>query len=54
MQRIDEARLESDVVYRTGYLSEFMGFGPDDVAAIHAAAGDLAPLVPVLVRRRVR
>ncbi|MGD9719901.1 MAG: protoglobin family protein [Pirellulales bacterium] len=49
MLRIDEARLESDVVYRTGYLSEFMGFGPDDVAAIHAAAKELGPVVPVLV-----
>jgi hypothetical protein len=49
MQRIDEARLESDVVYRTKYLSEFMGFGPDDVAAIHAAAKELGPVVPVLV-----
>src|SRR5687767_2159748 len=26
-----------------------MGFGPDDVAAIHAAAPKLAPLVPMLV-----
>jgi hypothetical protein len=48
MQRIDEARLERDVVYRTGYLSQFMGFGPDDVAAIHAAA-ELGPAVPALV-----
>jgi hypothetical protein len=49
MKQIDEPRLETDTVYRVGYLSEFMGFGPDDVAAIHAAAGRLAPLVPTLV-----
>jgi hypothetical protein len=46
---IDEARLEDDVVYRVGYLSEFMAFGEDDIAAIHGAAGKLAPLVSVLV-----
>ncbi|HEV3258594.1 MAG TPA: hypothetical protein VG013_17090 [Gemmataceae bacterium] len=39
MKRIDEARLESDLGYRFGYVAEFMGFGPADVAAIHAAAG---------------
>jgi len=49
MKRIDEQRLENDTIYRVGYLSEFMGFGPDDVAAIHGAASHLAPLVPVLV-----
>jgi hypothetical protein len=49
MKHIDEPRLEEDTVYRVGYLSEFMGFGPDDIAAIHGAAAHLAPLVPVLV-----
>ena len=49
MKRIDEPRLESDLGYRFGYVSEFMGFGPDDIAAIHAAAAHLAPLVPSLV-----
>ena len=49
MQRIDEARLESDLSYRFGYLSEFMGFGEEDIAAIHASAELLAPLVPTLV-----
>jgi hypothetical protein len=49
MKHIDETRLEEDIAYRVGYLSEFMGFGPDDIAAIHGAAGHLAPLVPVLV-----
>ncbi len=49
MIRIDEPRLESDLGYRFGYLAEFMGFGDEDVAAIHAAAPAIAPLVPTLV-----
>ena len=49
LKRIDEPRLERDLGYRFGYVAEFMGFGPDDVAAIHAAAPHLAPLVPALV-----
>jgi hypothetical protein len=49
MKRIDESRLESDVAYRFGYLTEFMEFGTDDVAAIHGAAELLAPVVPALV-----
>jgi hypothetical protein len=47
--RIDERRLETDLEYRFSYLCEFMGFGPADVAAVHAAAFRLAPLVPALV-----
>jgi hypothetical protein len=49
MQSIDEGRLESDLGYRFGYVSEFMGFGAGDVAAIHAASVLFAPLVPALV-----
>jgi hypothetical protein len=49
MQQVNESRLESDLGYRFTYLTEFMGFGPDDVAAIHEAAEKLAPLVPHLV-----
>jgi hypothetical protein len=49
MQTINEARLESDLAYRFGYLAEFMDFSPDDIAAIHAAAPALAPQVPALV-----
>lgn len=49
MKQIDEARLESDLAYRFGYLLEFVGLGGDDIEAIHGAAGALAPLVPSLV-----
>lgn len=49
MRHIDEARLETDLGYRFAYLAEFMGFDPQDIAAIHAAAGPLAPRVPGLV-----
>lgn len=49
MQHIDEARLESDLAYRYGYLAEFMGFGEADIAAIHESAALLAPRVPALV-----
>ena len=45
MTRIDEPRLESDTGYRFGYVASFIGFGDDDIAAIHAAAEHLAPLV---------
>ena len=49
MKRIDERRLESDLAYRCAYLTEFVGFGEDDVRAVHGAASLLAPLVPRLV-----
>jgi hypothetical protein len=49
MKRIDETRLENDLTYRFGYLTEFMGFAADDIQAIHGAAGLLGPKVPGLV-----
>lgn len=49
MKHIDEQRLEVDVAYRVAYVSEFVGFEPADIAAIHGAATHLAPLVPALV-----
>jgi hypothetical protein len=49
MQHVDEARLETDLAYRVSYLAEFMGFGADDVAALHASAPLLGPIVPTLV-----
>lgn len=47
--QIDEGRLETDTGYRFDYLAEFIGFGSDDIAAIHAAAPVFGPLVPALV-----
>lgn len=49
MKTIDEPRLEQDLGYRFGYLTEFMGFTPDDIAAIKSTADRLGPLVPQLV-----
>jgi hypothetical protein len=49
VKQIDEARLESDLAYRFGYLIEFMGFVEEDIAAIHGAAVHLGPVVPALV-----
>ncbi|MGC4007377.1 MAG: protoglobin domain-containing protein [Pirellulales bacterium] len=49
MRHIDETRLETDLAYRVDYLQEFIGIGSDDVAAVHAAAVVLAPVVPALV-----
>jgi len=49
VKQIDEQRLESDLGYRFGYLTEFVGFDDNDVKAIHQAASLLAPLVPALV-----
>lgn len=49
MQHIDEPRLETDVAYRFGYLTQFMNVTADDLATIAAAGSHLAPLVPGLV-----
>jgi hypothetical protein len=49
LKHVDEKRLEQDLDYRFGYLADFMDIGPEDVAAIHAAAPYLTPLVPDLV-----
>lgn len=49
MKHIDEPRLETDLDYRFAYLVEFTGFGEQDIQAIHASAGALAPLVSGLV-----
>jgi hypothetical protein len=49
MKTIDEPRLETDLSYRFGYVSEFIGLRDEDVRAIHDAAPALAPLVKGLV-----
>lgn len=51
MQVIDEPRLEADAQYRYEYLCAFVGFSSDDVAALHATAGLLAPRIPAIVER---
>lgn len=51
MKTIDEARLETDPVYRYEYLTEFIGFTGEDVKTIHGLAGKLAPRVPQIVER---
>lgn len=49
MKHVDETLLERDLQARYEYLREFINFGPEDVAAIHASVVDLAPIVPQLV-----
>lgn len=49
IEHIDEAKLDTDVAYRVGFLTKFMGFGADDIALVHEAAAHLAPVVPALV-----
>ncbi|HYG77550.1 MAG TPA: protoglobin family protein [Planctomycetota bacterium] len=49
MKHIDEAKLESDLIYRFQYLTEFMGFGEKDIQVIVGAKALLAPVVPALV-----
>lgn len=49
MQKIDEAKLESDPQYRYEYLAEFIGFGEDDVKLIQAAAPHIGPRIGQLV-----
>jgi hypothetical protein len=49
MKRIDEPRLEDDLAYRFGYVTEFIGLGQDDLAAVLESAKHLAPVVPTLV-----
>lgn len=51
IKTIDEARLESDPVYRYEYLAEFIGLTADDVKTIHGLAGKLAPRIPAVVEQ---
>ena len=51
MQSIDEARLDADLQYRYDFLAEFIGFGPEDAAAILAFAPHLGPRIGELVER---
>ena len=49
MQKIDESRLETDLQYRYDFLTEFIGFGPEDSALIQAFAPHLGPRIGELV-----
>ncbi len=49
MKQINEVALEDNLSERFSYLLEFVGFGADDISAIHNAAPLLAPVVPALV-----
>lgn len=49
MKTINESQLEHNLGARFQYLTDFMGFGEDDIQAIHGAAPVLAPIVPALV-----
>lgn len=51
MHSIDEQRLETDPQYRYEYLAQFIGFGPEDVKLIQAAAPHLGPRAPALVEQ---
>ena len=49
MKTIDEPLLEVDIAYRYDYLTEFIGFGEDDVAAIRGVIAQFAPKIPEIV-----
>jgi len=49
MKEINEEKLESDIQYRFGYVTEFIGITPEDIELIHVAKDLLAPVVPALV-----
>ena len=51
MQTVDELRLDSDLQYRYEFLADFIGFGPEDAAAIHAFAPHLGPRIGELVEK---
>ncbi len=51
MQSVDERRLEEDPQYRFEYLVGFIGFGPDDVRLIQAAAPHIGPRIGTLVEK---
>lgn len=50
MKPIDESRLESDIQYRYQYLAEFIGFTPEDAAAIGRLHPHLQSHIPTMVQ----
>jgi len=51
MKHIDEALLETDIQQRYDFLSEFIGFGPDDVKLIQQSAMHIGPKIGQLVEK---
>lgn len=51
MKTIDESRLETDSAYRFEFVAEFIGFDPNDAAAVLACGPYLGPLIPQLVEK---
>lgn len=54
MEKLDEQRLELDLVYRYEFLKNFIGFGDEDVAAIRKVLAELAVQVPEIVKGQYR
>lgn len=48
---VDEARLETDIVYRFNWLAEFIGLTERDLRIIRAARPLVTPLIPELTER---
>jgi len=46
IRNVDEAALETDVVYRYRYVKEFVGFSASDVEAIRESSGLLREKIP--------
>lgn len=51
LKTIDESLLESNLPYRFEYLAEFIGFTPEDAAAVQASGPYLGPLIPQIVEK---
>ncbi len=51
MKHIDEETLEVDVQQRYEFLTEFIGFGPDDVKLIQSSAPHIGPKIGEMVDR---
>lgn len=54
MEKLDEQRLELDLVYRYEFLRDFIGFSDEDVAAIRKVLADLVMQVPEIVKGQYR
>jgi hypothetical protein len=54
MEKLDEQRLELDLVYRYEFLKNFIGFGDEDVAAIRKVLAELVMQVPEIVKEQYR